>query len=116
MNVTPRAVILAGGKGTRLAPFTATLPKPLVPLGDMPILELVIRQLKRQGVGRVTLTVNHLASLLQAYFGDGTKFGLEIDYALEDQPLGTAGPCVQKPVSRFESLRIQTDLSRFGMG
>lgn len=88
----PRAVILAGGKGTRLAPYTATFPKPLVPIGDMPILELVVRQLKRHAVERVTLTVNHLAALLQAYFGNGEKFGMDIDYSLEDRPLGTAGP------------------------
>lgn len=92
MTVAPRAIVLAGGKGTRLAPYTATLPKPLVPLGDMPILEILLRQLARVGLRHVTLTVNHLAALLEAYFGDGAKFGLEIDYTLEETPLGTAGP------------------------
>lgn len=92
MTEPPRAIILAGGKGTRLAPYTATFPKPLVPIGDMPILEVVIRQLKIYGLEHITLTVNHLASLLEAYFGDGSKFGLRVDYALEDEPLGTAGP------------------------
>lgn len=92
MNMPPRAVVLAGGKGTRLAPYTAILPKPLVPLGDMPILEVVLRQLKRHGVRHVTLAVNHLASLIQAYFGEGERIGLRIDYSLEEQPLGTAGP------------------------
>jgi len=92
MSRTPRAVILAGGKGIRLAPYTATFPKPLVPIGDMPILEVVIRQLRLHGVDHVTLTVNHLATLIAAYFGDGTKFGAKIDYSLEEHPLGTAGP------------------------
>ncbi|MEQ8496399.1 MAG: sugar phosphate nucleotidyltransferase, partial [Gammaproteobacteria bacterium] len=87
MTVAPRAIVLAGGKGTRLAPYTATLPKPLVPLGDMPILEILLRQLARVGLRHVTLTVNHLAALLEAYFGDGAKFGLEIDYTLEETPL-----------------------------
>lgn len=87
-----RAVILAGGLGTRLAPFTAVLPKPLVPLGDMPILEVLLRRLTLFGVAHATLAVNHLASLIRAYFGDGERFGIEIDYVVEDRPLGTAGP------------------------
>jgi NDP-mannose synthase len=87
-----RAIILAGGRGTRLAPYTTVLPKPLMPIGDMPILELLIRQLARRGVHHVTLAVGHLASLIMAYFGHGERFGVEIDYSLEDQPLGTAGP------------------------
>lgn len=92
MSTAPRAVLLAGGKGTRLAPFTATFPKPLVPIGDAPILEVVLRQLKSHGVQRVTLAVNHLASLIEAFFGDGANLGLAIDYSLEEKPLGTAGP------------------------
>ena len=87
-----RAVILAGGKGTRLAPYTITFPKPLVPVGDMPILEIVIRQLKEAGFGRVTMAVGHLAELIMSYFGDGSKWGIEIDYSREDEPLGTVGP------------------------
>ena len=87
-----RAVILAGGLGTRLGPFTAVLPKPLVPLGDMPVLEVLLRRLAGFGVTRATLAVNHLASLIHAYFGDGRKFGIDVDYVVEDQPLGTAGP------------------------
>ena len=93
MSTTPkRAVILAGGKGARLAPYTATIPKPLVPIGDMPILELVLRQLSQAKVEHVTLTVNHLAALLRAYFADGGNYDLNIDYSFEDEPLGTAGP------------------------
>ncbi len=87
-----RAVILAGGKGHRLRPYTAVLPKPLVPLGDRPILEIVIAQLRQAGVTRLTLAVGHLAGLIQAYFGDGQRFGVEIDYGIETTPLGTAGP------------------------
>jgi NDP-sugar pyrophosphorylase family protein len=87
-----RAVILAGGRGTRLAPYTTVLPKPLMPVGDMPVLELLLRQLSAAGVTRATLAVGHMASLLRAYFGDGDGFGLTIDYSFEDRPLGTAAP------------------------
>ncbi len=87
-----KAIILAGGKGTRLAPYTTVFPKPLVPVGDMPILEIVVRQLRRAGVEHITMAVGHLANLLMAFFGDGARFGLRIDYSLEDTPLGTAGP------------------------
>ena len=87
-----RAVILAGGKGTRLAPYTTTLPKPLVPVGDRSILDIVLQQLKRAGVTRVTLAVSHLAHLIMAYFGDGSRWGLKVDYSLEDKPLSTIAP------------------------
>ncbi|MGG6897396.1 sugar phosphate nucleotidyltransferase [Rhizobium sp. BR 315] len=87
-----KAIIMAGGKGTRLKPFTASFPKPLVPLGDMPVLELLLRQLKQAGVDEVILAVNHLHHLIRAFCGDGSNFGLKIDYVLEDTPLGTAGP------------------------
>ncbi|HHC08019.1 MAG TPA: nucleotidyltransferase family protein [Actinobacteria bacterium] len=87
-----RAVILAGGKGTRLAPYTVTFPKPLVPVGDMPILEIVVRQLAAAGFDHVTLAVGHLAELIEAYFGDGRRWGLRIDYSREERPLGTVGP------------------------
>jgi NDP-mannose synthase len=87
-----RAVVLAGGRGSRLKPYTTVLPKPLMPIGDMPILELLLRQLRRTPVKRVTLAVGHLAPLLMAYFGDGSRFGIAIDYSHEDEPLGTAGP------------------------
>jgi len=87
-----KAVILAGGRGTRLAPYTTVLPKPLMPIGDVPILEIVLRQLASHGYQDVTLAVGHLAELLMAYFGDGAKYGLTIRYSREDNPLGTAGP------------------------
>ena len=87
-----QAIILAGGKGTRLAPYTMFFPKPLMPIGDMPILEIVIRQLKKHGFTKIVLAVGHLAGLIEAYFGDGSKWGVEITYSREDEPLGTAGP------------------------
>lgn len=86
-----QAVIMAGGKGTRLLPYSALLPKPLMPLGDMPIMELLLRRLARAGVNEVIVTVNHLRHLIEAYFGDGQKFGMRIRYSSEDKPLGTAG-------------------------
>ena len=88
-----KAVILAGGKGTRLAPYTKILPKPLMPIGeDMPILEILLRQLKRFGIDEVILAVGYSAGLLRAFFQDGERLGLKITYSFEDQPLGTAGP------------------------
>lgn len=87
-----QVIILAGGKGTRLKPYTITLPKPLVPLGDIPILEIIIKQLTHEGFTKITLAVGHLAHLIEAYFGDGSRFGVSIDYSFENKPLGTAGP------------------------
>ncbi len=85
-----KAVILAGGKGTRLKPYTTILPKPLMPIGDMPILEILLRQMKRAGVDEAVLTVGHLAEMLRLFFQDGEKLGLTITYSYEDAPLGTA--------------------------
>ena len=90
--MTKRAIILAGGRGTRLRPYTVVLPKPLMPIGDYPILEVVIRQLIRHGFDHITLAVNHQAGLIRAFFGDGTKWGVHIDYSQENEPLGTIGP------------------------
>ena len=87
-----RAVILAGGKGTRLAPYTTVFPKPLMPVSEMPILEIVLRQLRASGIDRVTICVGYLSELLETFFGNGEKFDLKIDYSKEDHPLGTAGP------------------------
>lgn len=87
-----RAIILAGGLGTRLRPYTVVLPKPLMPIGDFPILEVVIRQLARHGFDHVTLAVNHQAEIIRAFCGDGTKWGIRVDYSLEQVPLGTIGP------------------------
>lgn len=87
-----KAVILAGGRGTRLYPYTNILPKPLMPIDDMPILEVIIRQLKNAGIEEIILTVGHLSELLKAFFGDGKQFGVNIHYSYEEKPLGTAGP------------------------
>lgn len=89
------AVILAGGKGTRLKPFTMTIPKPLLPLGDMPILEVVIRQLAHAGARRVVLTLGHMAPFFTTVLGDGSQWGIKLDYVYEDEPLGTAAPLRQ---------------------
>ncbi len=85
------AVILAGGKGTRLHPFTVSIPKPLLPLGSVTILEIVLAQLARAGVTRVVITLGHLPHLFAACLGNGERFGLTIEYCREDVPLGTAG-------------------------
>lgn len=86
------AVILAGGKGTRLRPFTMTIPKPLLPLGEVPILEVVLRQLQARGFRRIVVTLGHMPHLFAASIGDGTQWGLRVEYSREEQPLGTAGP------------------------
>jgi NDP-sugar pyrophosphorylase family protein len=87
-----RAVILAGGRGTRLRPYTVVLPKPLMPIGEYPILEVVIRQLAQKGFGHITLAVNHQANLIQAFFQDGQKWNVKIDYSMETIPLSTIAP------------------------
>lgn len=82
---------MAGGKGTRLHPYSALFPKPLMPLGDMPILELLLRRMRAAGVREVIIAVNHLRHLIEVYFGDGSDLGLKLYYSDEDKPLGTAG-------------------------
>jgi NDP-sugar pyrophosphorylase family protein len=94
-----KTVILAGGKGTRLAPYTTIFPKPLVPIGERPILEIIIRQLASQGLGDIILSVGHLGELIEAYFQNGHRNipGLRLEYCREKQPLGTAGPLAMIP-------------------
>ena len=90
--MSKRAVILAGGKGTRLHPYTVVLPKPLMPIGEYPILEVIVRQLKNNGFSHITMAVNHQAEIIQAFFGNGSKWGIKIDYSLEDKALSTMAP------------------------
>lgn len=87
-----QAIILAGGKGRRLMPYTTVLPKPLMPIGDYPILEVILRQLKRDGFKKVTISTGYLHELIQAYIGSTKNLGLEITYSHEETPLGTIGP------------------------
>jgi len=90
--MSKRAIILAGGKGTRLRPYTVVLPKPLMPIGEFPILEVIVRQLVRHGFDHVTMAVNHQAEIIRAFFQGGAKWGVKIDYSLEDKPLSTMAP------------------------
>ena len=92
-----QAVILAGGKGRRLAPYTAVLPKPLMPVGEHPIAEVLVRQLKKAGCTEIIFAVGYLAELLMAYFGDGSRYGIKIRYCKENEPLGTAAPLRNMP-------------------
>ena len=90
--MSKRAIILAGGKGTRLLPYTSSIPKPMVTINDKPILEIILNRLKKYGFKEIIITVNHLANVISDYFGDGSKFGLKIIYSLENKPLSTMGP------------------------
>jgi len=87
-----KAVILAGGKGRRLEPYTTLLPKPLMPVGEYPVVEILIRQLRRSGFTDLYFAVGHLAGLIEAYFQGGEKWGVQIHYSVEEEPLGTVGP------------------------
>ncbi len=85
------AVIMAGGYGRRLHPLTEQVPKPMLPVGDRPLLERTIEQLRRSGIREVHLTTHYLPESIVSHFGDGEAFGVKINYTNEDQPLGTAG-------------------------
>ena len=93
MSTTSKlAVVLAGGLGSRLYPYTVSLPKPLLPVGNYPILEIIIRQLRKAGFEEIILAVNHQADIIKSYFDKGKKWEVEIRYSLENEPLGTMGP------------------------
>lgn len=86
-----KALVLCGGRGTRLKPYTTVIPKPLMPIGDFPILEILLRQLHRAGVRDVVLAIGYMGQLFRAFFEDGARLGLNVHYVTEDKPLGTAG-------------------------
>lgn len=86
-----RAVVMAGGLGTRLRPITETIPKPMIPIDGRPILEIIIERFRNQNIGHITLCVNHLAHMIIDHFGDGSAFGVHIDYVHETKRMGTAG-------------------------
>src|SRR5438067_10669626 len=86
-----RAVVLAGGQGMRLRPYTTVLPKPLMPISDRPVLDIVVRQLRAHGLERITIATGYLAALIEAFFGDGPSYGIPIDYYREREPLRTVG-------------------------
>lgn len=90
--MSERAVVLAGGQGARLRPFTWVIPKPLMPVGDYPILEFIVRQLARDGFRHITLAVNYRANLIKAFFEDGARWNVKIDYSLETESLSTIAP------------------------
>ncbi len=105
------AIILAGGKGTRLKPYTTSIPKPLMPIGDeMPIMQILIQQLVRQGFTNITIAVNHMAHLIMAFFGDGSKWGAKIKYSIEDKPLSTIGHLTLIPDLNKNFLVINGDI------
>ncbi len=87
-----KAMILAGGVGARLRPLTFSIPKPLLPVGETPVLEIIIGQLRKAGFQEVVLATGYQAELIRAFCGDGARFGVRVDYAHEPRPLGTAGP------------------------
>jgi NDP-sugar pyrophosphorylase family protein len=105
-----KAIVLAGGRGTRLAPYTTVFPKPLVPIGERPILDIVLRQLAAAGFDQITLAVGYLAELIMAYCGDGSRYGIELAYSREEKPLGTAGPIALVPVEGETFLAMNGDL------
>lgn len=87
-----KVVILAGGLGTRLKPFTDVIPKPLLPLGEKSLMEVQIEQLKNNGFNEIFVALNYKADYIKSYFGDGSKYGVNVSYSLEKKPLGTCGP------------------------
>lgn len=107
MNANSKiAVIMAGGKGTRLKPYTTFVPKPLMPISDLPIIEVIIKQLKQYGYTEVVICVGHQAQLIQAFLGVGEKLGIKITYSPENEPLGTAGPLglLKKKLMKYDTI------------
>jgi len=105
-----KVVILAGGEGRRLNPYTIILPKPLMPVGNVPILEVIINQLKKHKLKDITLALGYLGNLIQTFFGDGEKFGVRIKYSFEEKPLGTMGPLTLIPGLKKTFMVMNGDL------
>jgi NDP-mannose synthase len=103
-------IVLAGGRGTRLAPYTTVLPKPLMPIGEMPVLEILLRRLAAAGFRKVHLAVGYLAELIEAYFRDGERLGVQLHYLREEEPLGTAGPLTELEAPSERLLVMNGDL------
>ena len=87
-----KVVILAGGLGTRLKPFTEVIPKPLLPIGEKSVLEIQIERLKKFGFDEIFLATNYKSQYIEGFFGDGSRYGVKLSISKEDKPLGTAGP------------------------
>jgi dTDP-glucose pyrophosphorylase len=105
------AVILAGGRGSRLTPLTDSVPKPMLTVAGRPILERLVLHVMSHGLRRIYLSVNHLAQVIEAHFGDGSRFGCRIEYLHEDKPLGTGGPVgLLDPVPAQAVLVLNGDL------
>ncbi len=105
-----KAVIMAGGRGTRLAPYTTVLPKPLMPLADRPVIEVVLRQLVRDGADGVLISVGHLGSLLESWVTSEVDSGVPVSFVYEDEPLGTAGALRNIPTPEGSFLALNGDI------
>lgn len=105
-----QAIVLAGGRGRRLGPYTVVFPKPVVPIGTTPIVEIVLRQLAHYGFRRVHIALGHLSEIVRAVTGDGSRFGVQISYTDEPEPLGTMGPLKLVPNLSGEFLVMNADL------
>jgi len=105
-----KVVILAGGEGKRLNPYTVILPKPLMPVGNSPIIEVIIKQLKRHKLKDITLAIGYLGNLIQTFLGDGEKYGVRIRYSFEEKPLGTMGPLTLIPGLKKTFMVMNGDL------
>jgi len=101
-----RAVIMAGGEGTRLRPFTHTIPKPLLPIGRKPVAQIIIERLAAHGITDIIMSVGYAADIIRAYFQDGRRFGVRISYYHEREKLGTAGCLAHLPALRDEPFLV----------
>lgn len=104
------AVVMAGGQGSRLNPLTDDTPKPMLPVGDRPLMEIVIRQLREAGIRQVKVSTHHKPEKIAEHFGDGTNFGVDLSYVTEERPLGTAGGLGLLEVPKETTLVINGDI------